>query len=221
MKADFSYEDDLWNRGFECVIGVDEVGKGAFAGPVVAAAVVFPPKIHQTISQFDRTLLFQINDSKQLTPQKREKLAKFIQKYALGTALASCELPVINKQGIGQATTKAIRKATAGIIVKIKDMQTKSYLLVDGYYVRYVKGFGAGRQKAIIKGDEKSISIAAASIIAKVYRDSLMKQLDAHFPKYHLAYNKGYGTKQHRDAIHQYGLREIHRTSFNLTKFTQ
>ena len=219
-KPSFKEEKKIWKKGCEFVIGVDEVGRGSFAGPVVAGAVVF--KIG---SNFKNGMLSQVNDSKLLSPRKRDILSKAIKNEAMFYSIATIGVSVINKLGIKKASEKAFRKALSNIISKTSKkseysiLNTKYYLLADGFHIKYIRGIGLINQKAIIKGDRKSISIAAASIIAKVYRDKLMRKLNRKYPGYGFARNKGYGTKLHQAALKKYGLTEIHRTSFNLNKF--
>ncbi|MEK7502497.1 MAG: ribonuclease HII [Patescibacteria group bacterium] len=219
-KPSFKEEKKIWEKGCEFIIGVDEVGRGSFAGPVIAGAVVFKRN-----SKFKDGLLSEINDSKLLNPGKREILSKAIKNEAMFYSITTIGVSVINKLGIKKASEKAFRKAVSNIISKTSRkseysmLNTKYYLLADGFHIKYIRGIGLINQKAIIKGDGKSISIAAASIIAKVYRDKLMRKLNRKYPGYGFAANKGYGTKFHRDALAKQGLCEAHRTSFNLGKF--
>lgn len=206
-KPTFDEEKRLWNKGY-AVLGIDEVGRGAFAGPIVAAAVIFDKVIHS---------LQDVNDSKLLSPIVREKLFKEIKKQALCYAIAQITVPIINKVCIGKANKMVFRKAVSAISKKIK--KQKIFVLVDGFHVSYLRGIGLKNQKAIIKGDQKSISIAAASIIAKVYRDKLMQNLHKKYPVYGFDQNKGYGTRKHKEALKKYGLSKIHRLSFNLAKY--
>lgn len=198
----FDEERLLWQQGYRFVAGVDEVGRGAFAGPVVAAAVILPPDFNATD---------EINDSKLLTPKKREELSAIIMKHALSYAIGEVGLETINAVGIGKATQQAFVKAITGLSV------ASDFILIDAFYI---SDLDKGKQKPIIKGDQKSISIAAASIIAKVYRDNLMRSLSAEYQNYNFAVNKGYGTLKHREAIRTYGLCDLHRSSFSLQKFT-
>lgn len=191
----------LWKNGFKYIAGVDEVGRGCFAGPVCAAAVILPVDFNAANG---------INDSKLLTPAKRDILSGIIKKNALGFSIAEISVEIINQSGIGIATQQAFRRAIKTLPV------SPDYILIDAFYI---DGLNKNYQKPIIHGDRKSVTIAAASIIAKVYRDELMYRLHQEHPRYSFDQNKGYGTKKHRDAIRQYGLSEIHRTSFNLTKF--
>ncbi len=228
-KPSFLEEKKIWKKGCEFVIGIDEVGRGSFAGPVVAGAVVF-----RKGSSFKDGLLSQINDSKLLSSRKREELASVIKKEAIFYAVSVVGISEINKQGVGKANRMAIRKVVKSIMYKVLSSKyknekihntsyivysTKFFILVDGFNIKHIRNIGLKNQKAIIKGDRKSISIAAASIIAKVYRDKLMKNLNQKYPNYDFKTNKGYGTKLHQLALKKYGLSEIHRTSFNLQKF--
>lgn len=207
--ADYSEESRYLSNGYDLVLGVDEVGRGSFAGPVVAAGVIFKP--------LNVPLSYGITDSKKLTPQKRNELSKIILKSCLFSCVISVNVYTINKVGIGKATTIAIRQVVAKMRQKL--FEKKVFILIDGYHIRYLKNVTLKNQKGIIKGDQKSISIAAASIVAKVYRDKLMEKLHFKYPEYLLSKNKGYGTLDHRNAIKKFGLSVVHRTSFNLTKF--
>ncbi|MEK7573810.1 MAG: ribonuclease HII [Patescibacteria group bacterium] len=209
----FDEENNLWDREVEFVIGVDEVGRGCFAGPVTAGAVVFKKN-----SLFRTGLLSKINDSKLLTPKIRKVLAKEIKREVMFYSISTVGVSTINRFGIGKATQIAIRKSVGNILRQI-NLNAKVFVLADGYHIKYIKAVGLKHQKGIIKGDRKSISIAAASIIAKVYRDDLMRKLNKKYPQYGFYRNKGYGTKFHQSAIKTHGLSDIHRTSFNLQKF--
>ena len=208
-KPSFKEERKLWKDGVEYVLGIDEVGRGAFAGPIVAAGVVFPK-----ILRITRKLSFlkQINDSKQLKAPIRRKLSKKIQKHSVFYAVEEVDIKTINKLGIGRANQMAIKRVAKNISLQVKNQDF--FILCDGLPVRGLKN-----HLSIIDGDCKSITIAAASIIAKVYRDNLMRRLAKIHPQYKLSRNKGYGTKKHQEALKLYGLSEIHRKSFNLNKF--
>ncbi len=200
----FFFERGLWKQGYKLVAGMDEVGRGAFAGPVVTAAVIFEPTAITVSSNVVR-----INDSKKLTAGQREISARWIRENCLAWAIGEASVSEINKNGIVEATNMAFRRA-------VKSLIRIDYLLIDAFYVPYVSGVSQKKQKAIICGDSKSISIAASSIIAKVYRDKLMEEFSK-TPKY-LPYlwhkNKGYGTKEHRKAIAINGPTKLHRTLF-------
>lgn len=208
-KPTFSEESSLWNSKIEYVIGLDEVGRGAFAGPIVAAGVVFKPN-------FKHKFLDKVNDSKLLKPKLREELSELIKQYSLFYTIESVEIEYINKQGIGKANIAVFRKVLSKLISNING--SSYFILIDGFHGKYLPG-GIKKQKAIIKGDRKSLSIASASIIAKVFRDNLMREANNDYPNYNFGQNKGYGTLEHRNAIKSNGLCNFHRTSFNLENF--
>lgn len=201
---DFSYEKSRWRAGFNYVGGIDEVGRGSFAGPVVAACVVFSStKTHPSGA-------FLINDSKKLSSKQREVADKWIRKNALGFGIGQASVAQINRLGIKKATEIAFRKAIKACGPNV------DYILIDAFFIPYAKGLRRKNQKAIVKGDGKSISIAAASIIAKVYRDRLMTELSKkrEYKNYLWAKNKGYGTNEHLSAIKKYGTTRMHRKAY-------
>jgi ribonuclease HII len=196
----FKFERIYWREGFKNILGLDEVGRGSFAGPLVAAAVILP-------QNFD---IKDIKDSKLLTSKKREELSKYIIDATNNYAISQVSVEYINKYGVGMATHRAFLNC-------LKNLDGEfDFVLVDGFKV---KSFDINKQKNIIHGDRLSVSVAAASIIAKVYRDNLMNKLHEEFPNYNFSQNKGYGTKEHREAIKKYGLSDVHRKSFNLEKY--
>lgn len=197
----FQYEQSLWKTGLQYIAGIDEVGRGAFAGPVVAAAVILPQ---------DFSCDLPIHDSKLLSAKQREAVAGSIQQKSLSFAIAEISVLWINKVGIGKATQMAFRKA-----IRLLKQQPE-HVLIDAFLVQE---FPKEKQTPIVHGDRLSISIAAASIIAKVYRDALMRDLHTKYPVYGFAENKGYGTKAHQEALRQFGLSPMHRTSFTLDRF--
>lgn len=194
-------EIKLWHEGYRYICGLDEVGRGCFAGPVVVGAVVFPE---------DVKLPEGIADSKLLRPKQREKLSEEIKRVALDWAVAEIGVRDINKVGIGKATQMAFRKAVKSLSIKA------DFVVIDAFYVKHLS---RKRQKAVKDGDKICASISAASIIAKVYRDGLMVKIHEKYPHYGFLKHKGYGTKQHQEAIKKFGLSKIHRISFNLQKF--
>jgi len=230
-KVSFKYERQIWRRDFKVVAGCDEVGRGCFAGPVVAACVVFSPNIHNTIYNIP----VRVDDSKKLSPLQRMNANKWIRKNALIWGVGIGTVSEINRLGMSKATHSAFRRAISDANKKLKFRI--DYLLIDAFYVPYIREFRIGkrnglfsrrnpkvidfrsRQLAIINGDEKSFSIAAASIIAKVYRDKLMYQIGSQqkYKKYGWGSNKGYGTKKHQEAILEYGVTRYHRKSFVTT----
>ena len=190
------YERKYWLRGITRIAGLDEAGRGPLAGPVVAAAVIFEPDVFIPF----------VNDSKKLTEKRREELYHLIHGRGIAIGVGIVGHDVIDRINILQASMLAMNKAIDQL--KIQPEQ----LLVDGNFFRHEK-FPV---ENIIKGDSLSHSIAAASIIAKVTRDSLMREYDQLFPKYGFAQHKGYGTRDHIAAIHQHGFCEIHRRTFHV-----
>jgi len=195
------YERKLKKLGAEIIIGIDEAGRGPLAGPVVAAAVVLKKNRFQN----------RIDDSKKLNPSQREKAySEIIVHSDFGISIVSER--VIDRVNILNATRLAMEEAVAKLIAKIKPRDPrKVHLMVDGN-MKINAGFSC---LAIIKGDGKSKSIAAASILAKVTRDRIMDAYDKVFPQYGFLQHKGYGTVMHRDRIRQFGRSIIHRVSFN------
>lgn len=188
-------EKELWREGFLYIAGVDEVGRGPLAGPVMAAACILPARFN----------LPGLNDSKKLSESKREKLFEQIKSQALGYAIGSAEPAEIDVLNILEATKLAMKRAVEGL------NRRPQFLLIDALELPLVKI----PQKGIIKGDELSASIAAASIMAKVTRDRWMIELHKIYPEYGFDRNKGYGTKEHMEALNAYGPCPIHRQSFS------
>lgn len=186
------YERKYEELGYVC--GIDEVGRGPFAGPVVAGAVILPK---------DCKILY-LNDSKKLSEKKREELYDIIMEEAVSVGLGFNSPQRIDEINILQATYEAMREAVSKLSV------TPDVLLNDAVTIPGI----SIKQVPIIKGDAKSVSIAAASIVAKVTRDRLMVEYDKVYPEYGFASNKGYGTKEHIDALRKYGKTPIHRDSF-------
>ncbi|MBU2592315.1 MAG: ribonuclease HII [Patescibacteria group bacterium] len=213
ISPNFEEEKKLIENNF-LVFGIDEVGRGALAGPVAAAAVVFDPFSNGKLETFLQQK--GVNDSKMISAVKRVKLSKLIKRCSLSWGVGLSTAGEIDKKGIIWATCKAMRTAVLAAIQKT-NLERKPFLLIDALRVKYVPGVGLANQKAIIRGDQKSLSIAAASIVAKVYRDSLMANLSERFPFYSnfgWKRNKGYGTKLHREAIIHFGKTRYHRESF-------
>ncbi|MDO8570244.1 MAG: ribonuclease HII [Candidatus Daviesbacteria bacterium] len=194
-------EKDLWKSGHKYICGLDEVGRGCFAGPVVVGAVIFPS---------DVVLPEGIADSKLLTPLKRKNLESRIKNEALCWAVGEISVDIINEKGIGEATQLAFALAVKNLA------QKPDFCLIDAFHIKYLEEF---KQKAIKNGDKICASISAGSIIAKVYRDELMVSLHDRYPEYGFSKHKGYGTLEHRNAIKKHGLSRVHRKSFNLDKF--
>lgn len=186
-------ETKLYKKGFKYIAGVDEAGRGALAGPIVGAAVIFRKGIK----------IKGLNDSKKLTPQKREKLCSIIKKRILVWSVAQIKNKEIDKNGIHKANHSVLEKAVKKLKIK------PQFLLIDAYKIK-----SKIPSHSIIKGDEKVFSIAAASILAKVTRDRIMEKQDGKLPKYKFIKHKGYGTKEHLKAIKKHGACPLHRKSF-------
>lgn len=195
MKIDrLKYEKKLWQQGFNTIAGIDEVGRGPLAGAVYACAIIFKKDF----------MIHEVQDSKKLSEIKRELLFEIIKENAISFAIGTASEQEIDTINIRQATFIAMQRAIDRLSVK------PDCLLIDGFDLPDSNI----PSKGIIKGDDKSFTIAAASIIAKVTRDAYMKNLDKKFPNYKFAKNKGYGTKEHIEAIKKYGITPIHRKSF-------
>lgn len=194
----WEYEEKAWANGYSSVCGVDEAGRGPVAGPVCAAAVILPAGI----------VIEGLNDSKKLSEKKREKLFDEITENALAWSVSLVDERVIDEINILQATYEAMRQAIA------KLDPAPQILLNDAVTIPQV----AIPQVPIIKGDAKSVSIAAASILAKVTRDHMMEEYDKEYPEYGFAKHKGYGTAAHIAALKEFGPTPIHRRTF-ITKF--
>lgn len=187
------FETELYNNGINFIAGIDEVGRGPLVGPVVTAAVILPKDFYDE----------RINDSKKLTEKKRELLYDVIMENAISVGIGISSEDVIDEINILNATKRAMLEAVNNLSVK------PEHLLIDS-----VKLNTDIPQTSIIKGDAKSESIAAASIIAKVTRDRMMIELDKIHPEYDFKHNKGYGTKKHIEAIRKYGIIKEHRKTF-------
>lgn len=187
------FETELYNNGINFIAGIDEVGRGPLVGPVVTAAVILPKDFYDE----------RINDSKKLTEKKRELLYDVIMENAISVGVGISSEDVIDEINILNATKRAMLEAVNNLSIK------PEHLLIDA-----VKLNTDIPQTSIIKGDAKSESIAAASIIAKVTRDRMMTELDKIHPEYDFKHNKGYGTKKHIEAIRKYGIIKEHRKTF-------
>lgn len=187
------FENELYENGIKYIAGIDEVGRGPLVGPVVTAAVILPREFYDE----------RINDSKKLTEKKRELLYDVIMENAVSVGIGISSEDVIDEINILEATKKAMIEAVNNLSVK------PEHLLIDA-----VKLNIDIPQTPIIKGDAKSESIAAASIVAKVTRDRMMIELDKGHPEYDFKHNKGYGTKKHIEAIEKYGILKEHRKTF-------
>lgn len=191
----FDFEELAREEGYRLIAGVDEVGRGCLAGPVVAAACILDPA---------KPVPEGLNDSKKLTEKRREAIAAELRESAVAFAIGAVEADEIDRINILEATKKAMMLAIEAL------QPAADYLLIDALQLRALRL----PQKALIKGDSISYSIAAASVIAKTYRDNLMKELDLEFPQYGFGGHKGYGAASHFAALRQHGPCPLHRLSF-------
>jgi ribonuclease HII len=188
------YERDARQHGWQRIAGLDEAGRGSLFGPVVAAAVILNP----------RRRIVGLDDSKKLTPDRRQELAPRIREHALAWAVAEIEASRIDAWNIYQASRQAMMAAVSQLF------PLPDYLLLDAIEIDLPI-----EQKALIHGDARSVSIAAASILAKVERDQRMQEFDQLYPQYGLAQNKGYGTPDHLEALQRHGPSPLHRFSYS------
>lgn len=212
----FKEEQKLSKKGCQFIVGLDEAGRGPLAGPVVAAAVIFSPRAIKLYSRKvnsnsgEKSFWFKsVRDSKTLTSKKREELYKIIVKEALDWKVGAVSEKMVDKINILQASFLAMKKA-------VKKLKTRpDFLLIDG---KFTLTDYPVNQKAIPQGDQKIFSIAAASIVAKVTRDRVMKNLHKKYPLYSFDKHKGYGTRLHFEMLDRHGPCQIHRKSFKPVK---
>lgn len=197
---DLTIEAALYAEGYTAVCGVDEAGRGPLCGPVVAAACILPPD----------PKLPGLNDSKKLTPRRREQLFDLIRERAVAYCVAEASVEEIDRLNILEADLLAMRRAIAGLHTPDGQPVLADFALIDGNIAR---DFPIPA-RAVIKGDATSLSIAAASVLAKVTRDRICVELDKQYPQYGIAKHKGYGTAAHMAALRQYGASPIHRRKF-------
>jgi ribonuclease HII len=195
--CNYELEEYLQGKNYKYICGIDEVGRGAIFGPVVAGAVILDPG----------KLDYRLNDSKKLDHKKRLALSEYIYGNALAFSIGWCWNDEIDDCNILEATKRAIKMALRGLQV------TPDYILLDGMKPDFLGIAGEG----IIKGDAKSLSIAAASIIAKVFRDQLLVSFSQYFPEYRFQKNKGYPTREHIQVVSQKGITDFHRKSFDIS----
>lgn len=207
----FTFENTWWEKDY-LIIGIDEVGKGALAGPVYSAAVCFDPLLMIDNSTVIET--WGITDSKQLTPQKRQEIDALLGNNICNFGVGSADAECINLKGISFATKLSMQRAIEAVLASI-GQKRKVKLVVDGYGFSLQNSMGSTWDlEGIIKGDSKVLSISAASIIAKVARDRYMSELAKSYPVYGFDKHKGYGTLTHRKAIMTTGGCEHHRSLF-------
>ena len=191
-------EKSLWSRDYKYICGIDEVGRGSWAGPLVVAGVI--------LSQ-DFVLPEGLADSKLIKTSTRKRLSIVIKRQAAGFYISQMSPKIIDKIGLSKATQLAFRQVASRI------RPLPHYVLIDAFYIKH---FARYKQQAVKNGDKVCASIAAASVIAKVSRDELMRKLHYNYPKYGFARHKGYGTREHQQAIKTYGFSPIHRRSYDL-----
>lgn len=196
IKPTLNLENSLWQKGYNYIVGIDEVGRGSWAGPLVVAGVILPKNF---------VIPDGLADSKLVRPNHRIELSKLINQSAVRISIVQIQPKDIDKVGVGKATHIAFRKVAANL--------TPDFCLIDAFYIEH---FARKRQQAVKDGDKICASIAAASIVAKVYRDDLMRKVHFKYPQYGFGKHKGYGTKMHQEAIKKYGFTKIHRHSYNL-----
>jgi len=204
----YKYETQKISEGFRFIAGCDEVGIGPLAGPVVAASVILDPE-SVAGNRTKEKWWFRIRDSKTVNEKERNELAKFIYDYATDFFLGVVPHATIDKINIHQAALLAMQESVNGL------KQKPDFLFLDG--IHKIKNLNL-EQEAVVKGDSKVLSIAAASIVAKVARDKILDELHEMYPQYGFAKHKGYPTKQHREAIIKFGASPVHRLSFTLVQ---
>lgn len=192
---DYIFEKQFREQGYNLICGVDEAGRGPLAGPVFAAAVILPIDCE----------IEGLNDSKKLSEKKRELLFDVIKEKAIAYSIASASVDEIEEVNILKATFLAMNRAISGLNIK------SDFAIIDG---NRVPDNIAVECATLVKGDSKSMSVAAASVLAKVSRDRLLIEYDEKFPEYNFKKHKGYGTKEHYEAIAKHGICEVHRKSF-------
>lgn len=192
---DYSFEENAISKGFKTICGIDEAGRGPLAGPVYAAAVILPLGLE----------IAGLNDSKKLSEKKREELFDVICEKAVNFSIGIADEKEIDEINILNATFLAMKRAVDGLKIK------PDYALIDGN--RYPR-IGGVTEETIVKGDGKSMSVAAASILAKVSRDRYMLEIAEKYPQYCFEKHKGYGTKLHYEMLEKYGISPVHRKSF-------
>ncbi len=188
------FEEQVYDKGLDTPAGLDEAGRGPLAGPVAAAAVIMPRGY----------MIYGLNDSKKVSEKRRDILCEIIKRDAVSFCICSADNIRIDNEGVFNCTKQIMKECVKGLKVP------PGYLLIDAFALDLTDI----KQAGIIKGDSRSVSIAAASILAKTYRDSLMYEYDKKYPEYGFSRNKGYGTREHIAAIKKYGPTEIHRRSF-------
>lgn len=221
IPYNLKYEKELYDKGIRFIAGIDEVGRGPLAGPVIAAAVILnldeifkylysnSEEINNDVSLSKLGQYNEINDSKKVAKGKRNILSNFIKQNAVSYFISTISNEIIDELGIAEATQKAFEETFYGL------KQKPEFVLIDAFKIKTVD---SNMQLNIIKGDALSMSIGAASIVAKVYRDNVMDEMHKKYPKYAFDKHKGYGTAQHLKLLQEFGACDIHRKSFEPVK---
>lgn len=210
-KKRIEYELEYYSKSFNFIAGIDEVGRGPLAGPLVIASVVFKK---ENVLAFAKNkdypkAFIEIRDSKRISEKKRERLAEFIKDNALDYSIQIIENTILDEMGISKSTQMGFHNS-------LKALGTNwDFALTDNFQIKAIPQY---KQLNLVKGDDRSISIGAASIIAKVHRDNVMKAMALKYPEYGFERHKGYGTKAHMEALKKMGPCEIHRRSFEPIK---
>lgn len=207
LDPSLAFERRFWRGGFSCVAGMDEAGRGALAGPIAVGAVILPPPSRQAHRKTSLSILRGVRDSKQMTAHEREAAAERIQSHAVAWHVGFASSDEIDCYGIVAAGRLAALRAVEGLGLFPEALLTDFRLELPELDIP---------QAALVKGDARCLSIAAASVLAKTARDALMRQLDVQVPGYGLAQHKGYGTELHRLAITRLGHSHIHRRTFSM-----
>lgn len=203
----FDKELELFGQGYDYVVGIDEVGRGPWAGPVVSCAVVLAP---------GAKLVELVRDSKKLSSKQRGEVHRDLMQTVVAFGVGEVSNEQIDEIGLTEATQTSMRKAFSEAVKEIDVLSKKLISLVDGYFP--TKTCNEADEQYIVNGDEVHYSIAAASVIAKVYRDNLMIGFDKAYPEFGFGAHKGYGTLMHREALGKFGITPIHRKSFKPVK---
>lgn len=207
--AAMNEERALWDAGYRRIVGLDEAGRGPWAGPVMAAAVCLPanaPDLQQRLAG--------VRDSKEMTPRQRVRLAEVIQQTAQAWGIGAATTDEIDRFNIRRAACMAMNRALEDLKARVPDFQW-DYLLCDS--IKWEEQQGNTQYKSLVHGDKLSLTIAAASVLAKVERDEYMRRLDGNpaLARYEFSAHKGYGTAKHRRALEAFGVSEVHRHTFN------
>lgn len=214
VSPTFDYEKRLWSQGYDLVCGIDEAGRGPLAGPMLAAAVIFPKNFTYSTYRAYQTYPI-IRDSKTLSKKQLTTAASWIYDVALGVGIGRVENTEIDEVGLSKAEQLSFLRALASLPAFCQAKNKKIFYLIDAFTINDVS---KGIQKGIIRGDQQVFSISAASIIAKTERDKIMGEYHKQFPLYGFDKHVGYGTKMHLQAIANFGPSPIHRTSFEPIK---